>query len=79
MRMSDEAMVAKSSREADQLATRGDVDRLTAELSVAVHAMGDALAARWDRGLRRLVLTLSALMVGSAAVLAVAWSASQNL
>jgi hypothetical protein len=40
--------------------------------------MGDALAARWDRGLRRLVLTLSALMVGSAAaVVLVAWSASR--
>jgi len=76
--MSDEARVATSSREADQLATRDDVERLSAELGVALHAMGDALAARWDRGLRRLVLRLSALMVGSAAaVVLVAWSASQ--
>jgi hypothetical protein len=78
MRMSDEAMVVMSSREADQLATRDDVERLSADLSVALHAMGDALMARWDRGLRRLVLTLSALMVGSAAaVMLVAWSASR--
>jgi hypothetical protein len=60
------------------LATRGDVERLSAELSVALHAMGDALAARWNRGLRGLVLTLSALMVGSAAaVVLVAWSTSR--
>ena len=58
--MSDEAMAVTSSREADQLAMCGDVERLSADLGVAVHAMGDALAARWDRGLRRLVLTLSA-------------------
>lgn len=76
--MSDEAMVAKNSREADQLATRADVERLSAELSVALHAMGDVLAARWDRGLRRLVLKLSALIVGGAAVVVlVAWSASR--
>lgn len=76
--MSDEAMLATSSREADQLATRDDVVRLSGDLSVALHAMGDALAVRWDRGLRRLVLTLSALMVGSAAaVMLVAWSASR--
>ena len=76
--MSDEAMLVTSSREADQLATRDDVEQLSADLSVAVHAMGDALAARWGRGLRRLVLTLSALMVGSAAaVVFVTWSASR--
>ena len=74
--MSDEAMVAMNSCKVDQLATRGDVERLSADLSVALHAMGDALAARWDRGLRRLVLKLSALMVATAAaVVLVAWSA----
>lgn len=76
--MSDEARVATSSREADQLATKADVNLLSADLSVALHAMGDALAACWDRGLRRLVLTLSALVVGgAAAVVLVAWSASR--
>ena len=35
------------------------MERLSAELGVALHSMGDALAARWDRGLRRLVLRLS--------------------
>lgn len=71
-------MLVATSRDAGRLATRSDVKRLTAELSVAVHVMGDALAARWDRGLRRLVLMLSALMVGSAAaVVLVAWSASR--
>jgi len=76
--MSDEAMVATSSREADQLATRGDVERLSADLGVALHVMGDALTVRWNRGLRRLVLALSTLMVGSAAaVVLVAWSASR--
>lgn len=43
------------------------MEPLSADLSVAVHAMGEALAARWDRGLRRLVLRLSALMAGGAA------------
>lgn len=76
--MRDRAMTAETSHEMDRLATGRDVELLSAELSVAVHAMGDALAARWDRGLRRLVLTLSALMVGSAAVVVlVAWSASR--
>jgi hypothetical protein len=76
--MSEEARVATSSREADQSATRADVDRLSGDLSVALHAMGDALAARWNRGLHRLVLTLSALMVGStAAAVLVAWLASR--
>lgn len=76
--MSDEARVATNSCEADQLATRDDVERLSAELSVALHAIGDALVVHWDRGLRRLVLTLSALMVGSAAaVVLVAWSPSR--
>jgi hypothetical protein len=66
MRMRDEAM----------LATRGDVERLAAELRGALHATRNALTARWNRALRRLVLTLSALMVASAtAVLLATWVA----
>lgn len=76
--MSDDTMLGMTSRDAGQLATKADVKLLSGELSVAVHAIGDALAARWDRGLRRLVLTLSALMAGgAAAVVLVAWSASR--
>jgi hypothetical protein len=47
--MSDEAMVATGSREAGQLATRGDVERLSVELGVH--------CTRWVLRSRRAALT----------------------
>jgi hypothetical protein len=77
MRMSDEAKLVASSRDASRLAARGDVEHFSADLSVELHAMSDALAARLDRGLRRMVFALSALMVASAvAVVLAAWAGS---
>ena len=57
-----ETMRVMTSHDANRLAARGDVERLSTEIRVELHAMGDALAARWDRGLRRLVLRLLVLM-----------------
>lgn len=65
--MTDEAMFA----------ARGDVDRLTTEAIVELHVMGDALAARQDRDLRRLVFMLGPLLVAAGAtVVLLAWSVS---
>jgi hypothetical protein len=43
------------------------VERRSVDLSVALRAMGEAFAAQRNVALRRMVLTFSALMVGSAA------------
>jgi len=74
--MSDAAMWVVTSRDADRLAARDDVERLAAEISVELHAMADALAARWERGLRRMVITLSAVMIATAtAMVFLMWAA----
>jgi hypothetical protein len=65
--MSDAAMLVATSRDAGQLAGRDDVGQLSAELRVELYAVGDALAARLHRGLRRLVGQLSLLTVAMAA------------
>jgi hypothetical protein len=49
MRMSYEARVVTSSREADPLATRGDMESLSADPTAALHFMGDALTTRLGR------------------------------
>ena len=55
-----------------ELATRNDAARLYADLSATLSVSRDAVSAHLDRGLRRMVLALSAVMVASvaAAVLA---------
>jgi hypothetical protein len=61
----------------ETLASTSDVYATYADLSATLAKSCDAVLARLNRGVRRLVLTLSAVMVASAAVVVLlAWSAS---
>src|SRR4051812_39019329 len=51
IRIEAKQMVAMSSREAAKLAIRSDVERLSAEFRLAVHALGEGNESRWDREL----------------------------
>jgi hypothetical protein len=59
------------------LITRSDVQCSYAALSATLAVSRDAVLTHLDRGVRRMVLTLSAVMVASAvALVLVVWSAS---
>jgi anti-sigma factor RsiW len=63
----------------EALATRDEAEWLAAALTATLHAMGEALTARLDRGVRHQVLALSVLMMATAAAaVLVAWSASRT-
>lgn len=60
-----------------KLATRDDVRAMYAELSERLAESREAISARLDRAVRRLVLTLGALMIGIGAMVVLwAWSVS---
>jgi hypothetical protein len=60
-----------------RLASRRDVSDFYAGVSAKLAESRDAMLAHLDRGLRRMVLALSAVLVASAAVVVlVTWSAS---
>jgi hypothetical protein len=60
-----------------KLATRDDVRAMCAELSERLAESREAISARLDRAVRRLVLTVGALMVAAgAAVVVLTWSAA---
>lgn len=61
----------------NQLTTRCDVRGFYGDLSMTLSASRNAIAAKCDRAQRRLVLTLTALMVAAGAtVVLLAWSVS---
>lgn len=61
-------MNVETHRASGRPAMRGDVECLYGDVAAALHTTRDAVLARLDRGVRRTVLALSAVMVASAVV-----------